>query len=84
MIAGYHAALASEVVSVVVIVFIQVTLATHSPDNAEHFARWSTALDAIQEAYSLTGDADYVVKVVVQELKTLSASSMTCLCRIRA
>ena len=43
VISGYHADLASEALGFNVIAFIQITLATHSPDNANGFARWSIA-----------------------------------------
>ncbi len=54
------------------IAFIQITLATHSPDNAKKFRALVNRVDDIQEAYSLTGDADYVLKVVLRDLKSLS------------
>src|SRR3954471_22668512 len=37
VIAGYHADLSSEALGFHVIAFIHITLATHSPDNAEKF-----------------------------------------------
>ena len=59
VIAGYHADLASEALGFGVIAFIHITLATHSPDNAKKFRALVNRVDEIQEAYSLTGDADY-------------------------
>ena len=72
MIAGYRAELASEALGFGVIAFIQITLATHSPDNAKKFRALVNRVDDIQEAYSLTGDADYVLKAVLRDLKGLS------------
>jgi len=72
VIAGYHADLSSELLGFGVIAFIQVTLATHSPDNAKKFRTLVQRVDEIQEAYSLTGDADYVLKAVLRDLKGLS------------
>ena len=72
VIAGYHADLSSEALGFGVIAFIQVTLATHSPDNAKRFRTLVGRIDEIQEAYSLTGDADYVLKAVLRDLKSLS------------
>jgi DNA-binding Lrp family transcriptional regulator len=72
VIAGYHADLSSEALGFGVIAFIQVTLATHSPDNAKRFRTLVNRIDEIQEAYSLTGDADYVLKAVLRDLKGLS------------
>lgn|SRR5690348_5495917 len=72
VIAGYQAELNSEALGFSVIAFIQITLATHSPDNAKKFRALVNRIDDIQEAYSLTGDADYVLKAVLRDLKSLS------------
>lgn len=72
VIAGYHADLSSEALGFGVIAFIQVTVATHSPDNSKRFRTLVGRIDEIQEAYSLTGDADYVLKAVLRDLKGLS------------
>jgi DNA-binding Lrp family transcriptional regulator len=72
VIAGYHADLASEALGFNLIVFIHITLATHSPDNARKFRALVNRVDEIQEAYSLTGDADYLLKAVLRDLKSLS------------
>src|SRR5690349_2162635 len=65
VIAGYRASLAGEVLGFNLIAFIQITLATHSPDNAKKFRALVTRVDDIQEAYALTGDADYLLKAVL-------------------
>jgi len=72
VISGYHADLSSEALGFGVIAFIQVGLATHSPDNSKQFRALVNRIDEIQEAYSLTGDADYVLKAVLRDLKGLS------------
>lgn len=72
VIESYHAHLSAEAVGLKVIAIVQVTLATHSPDNADRFNRLVNQLDAVQEAYALTGEADYMVKLVVSDLKALS------------
>ena len=72
VIAGYHASLAGEALGFSLIAFIQITLATHSPDNAKKFRALVGRVDDIQEAYALTGDADYLLKVVLRDLKGLS------------
>jgi len=71
-IAGYHADLASERLGFNVVAFVHITLATHSPDNAKHFRDLVTRVDDVQEAYSLTGDADYLLKIILRDLKSLS------------
>jgi DNA-binding Lrp family transcriptional regulator len=67
VIAGYHADLASEALGFNLIAFIHITLATHSPDNAKKFRILVNRVDD-----SLTGDADYVLKAVLRDLKSLS------------
>src|SRR3977135_148010 len=72
VISGYHADLASEALGFNVIAFIHITLATHSPDNAKRFRTLVNRVDDIEEAYSLTGDADYLLKVVLRGRRSLS------------
>ncbi|MGJ4899620.1 MULTISPECIES: Lrp/AsnC family transcriptional regulator [unclassified Bradyrhizobium] len=72
VIAGYRAQLASQALGFELIAFIQITLATHSPDNAQKFRTLVNRVDDIQEAYALTGDSDYLLKVVLRDLKSLS------------
>ena len=72
LIRGYRADLAAERVGFRLLVFVQVTLATHSGDNAEKFRKLVTRLDEVQEAYATSGDTDYLLKIVVPDLKDLS------------
>src|SRR5262245_22517445 len=72
IIGSYHAALSAQALRLDVIAFVQVTLATHSPDNSKRFAKLIDGLEEVQEAYSLTGEADYLVKIAVPDLKALS------------
>ncbi|WP_316229986.1 Lrp/AsnC family transcriptional regulator [Bradyrhizobium sp. SZCCHNR1051] len=72
VIAGYRAQLASRALGFELIAFIQITLATHSPDNAQKFRTLVNRVENIQEAYALTGDSDYLLKVVLRDLKSLS------------
>jgi DNA-binding Lrp family transcriptional regulator len=72
VITSDHAQLSSEALGLDVLVFVHVTLATHSPDNAQRFQALVESLDEVQEAYSLTGESDYLVKLSVPTLKVLS------------
>jgi DNA-binding Lrp family transcriptional regulator len=72
VIEGYQAVLSAEALGLGVLAFIRVTLATHSPDNAKRFVRLIEGIEDVQEAYSLTGEADYLVKMAVPDLKALS------------
>ncbi len=72
VIESYRAHLSAEALGLGVAVFVQVTLATHSPDNSKRFKSLIEGLDEVQEAYALTGEADYLVKLVAADLKALS------------
>src|SRR5215510_12526173 len=56
VIAGYHADLSGEALGFGLIAFITIALATHTADNSKKFRALINRVDAIQEAYSLTGD----------------------------
>jgi DNA-binding Lrp family transcriptional regulator len=73
LIRGYRAELAAEALGLHVLVFVQVTLNAHSRDNASRFRDLVTRTPEVQEAYSMTGDADYLLKIVVPDLKALAA-----------
>ena len=73
IIRGYRAELAAERLGLTVLVFVQVTLATHSRDNARRFAELVRGLECVLEAHALTGDSDYLLKIVVPDLKALAA-----------
>ncbi len=68
----YNVQLSEEALGLGVTVFVQVTLATHSPANSKRFHSLIESLDEVQEAYSLTGEADYLIRLTVTDLKALS------------
>ena len=58
VISSYHAHLSAEALDLDITAFVQVTLATHSPDNSKKFADLVEGLEEVLEAYALTGEAD--------------------------
>lgn len=70
---GYRAEIDPALVGLDITVFTRVALATHTGDNARRFAELVRDLDCVLEAHSLTGDSDYLLKMVVRDLKALSA-----------
>lgn len=72
IIESYHAHLSTEAVGLGILVFVQVTLTTHSSGNANRFRELIAGLDEVQEAYALTGAADYQLKLVVPDLAALA------------
>ncbi|MGH6839152.1 MAG: Lrp/AsnC family transcriptional regulator [Methylocella sp.] len=72
VIEGYSARLNAVRLGIGLLALIQVTLSPHSKENAKKFGDFVNAVDEVQEAYALTGDSDYLLKVVVPDLKNLS------------
>ncbi len=72
VIANYSAHLSSDALGLDILVFVQITLDIHSPENSKRFWALLASLENVQEAYSLTGEADYLVKLIVPDLKALS------------
>lgn len=70
---GYRAELDPGRLGLDVVVFTRVTLSTHSRDNARRFAELVKSLDCVLEAFSMTGDSDYLLKIIVPDLRELSA-----------
>jgi DNA-binding Lrp family transcriptional regulator len=72
LIAGYRAIMDREKLGFGVTVYVHVALDSHSPDNSRRFADLVRRTAEIQEAHALTGEADYLLKVVVRDLKDLA------------
>jgi DNA-binding Lrp family transcriptional regulator len=72
IIEGYSARLNARRLGIGLLALIQVSMSPHSKENAKKFSDFVNAVEEIQEAYALTGDADYLLKVVVPDLKNLS------------
>ena len=72
VIARYAALLSPAKLGLGLIVFVEVTLHAHSEERARRFAQLILRLDEVQEAHSLTGDTDYLLKLAVTDLDALS------------
>lgn len=71
-IKGYRAVLDRDRLGFSLTNMVTVTLATHNRDNARRFAELVARLPEVQEAHALTGEMDYILKVVTPNLKALS------------
>lgn len=72
VIDSYHALLSAQALGLDIVVFMQLKLATHSPENSRRFLELIQSLDEVQEAYALTGESDYLLKITVPDLRALS------------
>ncbi len=52
--------------------FVQVQMATHAPDKVRTFARTVELRPEIVSAWTLTGDADYLLRVYCEDLAALN------------
>ncbi|MGE0502919.1 MAG: Lrp/AsnC family transcriptional regulator [Rhizobiaceae bacterium] len=73
LIVAYRAVLDRDRLGFPLVNIVTVTLSTHNRDNARRFAELVARLPEVQEAHALTGEMDYILKVVTPDLKSLSA-----------
>ena len=71
-IAGYRAVLNPEKVGLRVEAFIRVVMATHTAQNAQDFVRMTRTRPEIVGAWTLTGEADYLLRVYCADLAALN------------
>ena len=71
-IRGYHARLDRVLTQQSLISYISVILETHTADNAQSFNALVKDLDMVMEVHAMTGEMDYMLKVVSADLKSLS------------
>lgn len=71
-IKSYHAHLSPEALGLGVLVFVQVKLAPRAPASVKRFQKLIDGLPEVQEAFALTGEADYLVKMIVPDLPALA------------
>tara|TARA_R110002126_G_scaffold76940_1_gene192044 strand:- start:1156 stop:1611 length:456 start_codon:yes stop_codon:yes gene_type:complete len=72
-IEGYTARLNPAKLGLNVQGFVQVHLGTHGPDHSTAFARLVRSRPEITSAWTMTGDADYLLRVFCADLPALNA-----------
>ena len=82
LIAGYHAQLESQRLGLTVEAFIHIGMEKGHVRDLPSFLTLVTDLPQVLECYSVTGDFDYMLKVVAQDLRSLSAFLMDTLMRL--
>ncbi|MEZ5913022.1 MAG: Lrp/AsnC family transcriptional regulator [Paracoccaceae bacterium] len=71
-ILGYAARLDPERVGLAVQAFVQVQMATHAPDGARSFSQLINSRPEVISAWTLTGEADYLLRVYCTDLPALN------------
>jgi DNA-binding Lrp family transcriptional regulator len=72
VISGYTAKLDARQLGLAVQGFVQVHLATHGPEYSTSFARLVATRAEIVSAWTMTGDADYLLRVYCTDLPALN------------
>lgn len=72
IITSYRARLDPAQIGLTVQAFVQVQMATHSPDGAAGFKRLLDTLPDVVNAWTLTGEADYLLRVWCADLAALN------------
>jgi DNA-binding Lrp family transcriptional regulator len=68
VIQGYHARLDPFAIEVGLVLFAEVTLSAHRPEDLAEFERALGNVPQIVEASHVTGDYDYLLKVVTSDM----------------
>jgi len=71
-ITGYRAIAAPEKLGLGVEAFIRIVMATHTAENARDFVRVTRTSPEITGAWTLTGEADYLLRVFCTDLTALN------------
>ncbi len=72
VIRGYTARLDPRALGLAVQGFVQVHLGTHGPEHSKSFARLVANRVEIVSAWTMTGDADYLLRVYCEDLPALN------------
>lgn len=83
IIAGYVALLGRERLGYDMVCFVSVTLQMHQLEQVERFRQAVQAMPQVLECHHVTGDHDYLLKVVVQNRQDLERFVMAVLTPIQ-
>ena len=72
VIEGYHIALRPELLGLSVVAFANVSLEKHGEAAVREFARAIHDLPEVLDCYTAAGEADYLLRIVVPDLPSLS------------
>lgn len=82
VIQGYRAVLNRRKIGLGVMVFVRVTIDSHSEAEAKKFEQQVTELENVVACYSTGGDADFLLQIVSRDLDAYAEFSMTVIRRL--
>lgn len=83
VIAGYTVLLDREALGFDMLCFVQVTLQRHEPDAVDNFRREVQKMPEVLECHHLTGEFDYLLKVIVRNRNHLEQFILNTLTPVR-
>lgn len=72
IIERYRACLNAHALGLKLYAIVRLNMGTHDRASDEALSRWFSAQEEIQSAYSLSGEADYMLTVRVEDLEAFS------------
>lgn len=82
VIQGYRAVLNRKKIGLGVMVFVRVSIDSHSEAEARRFEHEVAALEHVVACYSIGGDADFLLQVVARDLDAYAEFAMTVIRRL--
>jgi len=82
VIQGYRAVLNRKKIGLNVMVFVRVTIDSHSEAEARRFEQEVMALDNVVSCYSIGGDADFLLQVVAADMDAYAEFAMSVIRRL--
>lgn len=82
VIQSYRAVLDRRKIGLGVMVFVRVSIDSHSEAEAKRFEQDVTALDDVVACYSIGGDADFLLQVVARDLDSYAEFAMAVIRRL--
>lgn len=82
VIQGYRAVLNRKKIGLNVMVFVRVTIDSHSEAEARKFEQEVMALENVVSCYSIGGDADFLLQVVVADMEAYAEFAMSVIRRL--
>ena len=68
LITGYTALVDQKKYGLPVTIFLRVKLGNHAEEAIQNFEKQIQLIDEIQDCFLITGDADYLLRVIVRDL----------------
>ncbi len=66
-IRGYHADVASDKLGFGITVYTLVSLTNHAESDLQNFAKLAESWPQVRECYMMTGDSDFLIKIVAED-----------------